>query len=259
MKDVIYNFINEHMMIHIVLIALCIAATIGAMFVDLVSGIMKAKQRGEARTSTGYKKTAIKAKKYFTPFIELCFIDLLCCVVIPFPVFSMIWTGYCIFCEFKSVREKSWEKAELRKAEKTMSVIIENKDDIAKIMAQILFDEGQGAISRNNEKPASPAALTALVDNVLDPLRTWWGKPITVNSGYRCPELNAAVRGSKTSQHMKGEAADIDTGDRQQNKLLFEYIRRNLPYDQLIDESNFAWVHVSYRADGNNRMQVLKL
>ena len=140
MKDVIYNFINEHMMIHIVLIALCIAATIGAMFVDLVSGIMKAKQRGEARTSTGYKKTAIKAKKYFTPFIELCFIDLLCCVVIPFPVFSMIWTGYCIFCEFKSVREKSWEKAELRKAEKTMSVIIENKDDIAKIMAQILFD-----------------------------------------------------------------------------------------------------------------------
>lgn len=77
-------------------------------------------------------------------------------------------------------------------------------------------------------------ALTALVDNVLDPLRTWWGKPITVNSGYRCPELNAAVKGSKTSQHMKGEAADIDTGDRQQNKLLFEYIRKNLPYDQLL-------------------------
>ena len=120
MRDVIYNFINEHMMIHIVLIALCIAATMGAMLVDLITGVMKAKQRGEARTSTGYKKTAVKAKKYFTP--------------------SMIWTGYCIFCEFKSVREKSWEKAELRKAENTMSVIIENKDDIAKIMAQILFD-----------------------------------------------------------------------------------------------------------------------
>ncbi len=89
--------------------------------------------------------------------------------------------------------------------------------------------------------------------------RTWWGKPITVNSGYRCPELNAAVKGSKTSQHMSGQAADIDTGDRQQNKLLFEHIRKNLPFDQLIDESNFAWVHVSYRADGNNRMQVLKL
>lgn len=140
MRDVIYNFIHDHMMIHIVLIALCIAATIGAMFIDLITGVMKAKQRGEARTSTGYKKTAVKAKKYFTPFIELCFIDLLCCIVIPFPVFSMIWTGYCIFCEFKSVREKSWEKAELRKAEKTMSVIIENKEDIAKLAAQILFE-----------------------------------------------------------------------------------------------------------------------
>lgn len=140
MKDVIYNFINEHMMTHIVLIALCIAATIGAMFVDLVSGVMKARQRGEARTSTGYKKTATKAKKYFTPFVELCFIDLLCCVVIPLPIFSMVWTVYCIFCEFTSVREKSWEKAELRKAEKTMNIIIENKDDIAKLVAQVLFD-----------------------------------------------------------------------------------------------------------------------
>lgn len=103
------------------------------------------------------------------------------------------------------------------------------------------------------------STLTALVNNVLDPLREWYGKPIVVNSGYRCPALNEAVKGSKTSQHMTGQAADIDTGDRQQNKLLFEYIRKNLPFDQLIDESNFAWVHVSFKADGNNRKQVLKL
>lgn len=101
--------------------------------------------------------------------------------------------------------------------------------------------------------------LTALVDNVLDPLRTWYNKPLTINSGFRCPELNKAVRGSSTSQHMTGQAADIDTGDRQQNKLLFDYIQKNLPFDQLIDESNFAWVHVSYRADGKNRNQILKL
>jgi uncharacterized protein YcbK (DUF882 family) len=103
------------------------------------------------------------------------------------------------------------------------------------------------------------ANLTALVDNVLDPLRIWYGKPITVNSGYRCPALNKVVGGAATSRHMSGQAADIDTGDRQQNKLLFEYIRKNLPFDQLIDESNFAWVHVSYLADGKNRSQVLKL
>ena len=101
--------------------------------------------------------------------------------------------------------------------------------------------------------------MTALVDNVLDPLREAYGKPIRVNSGYRCPALNKAVKGSSTSQHMSGQAADIDTGDRQQNKLLFDYIRKNLPYDQLIDESNFAWVHVSFRADGKNRNQILKL
>ena len=101
--------------------------------------------------------------------------------------------------------------------------------------------------------------LTALVDNALDPLREWYGKPLTVSSGFRCPALNKAVKGSATSQHMSGQAADIDTGDRGQNKLLFEYIRENLSFDQLIDESNFAWVHVSYRADGNNRNQVLKL
>ena len=154
MKDVIYNFIQQHMMTHIVLIALCIAVTIGAMFIDLLTGVMKAKQRGEARTSTGYKKTAVKAKKYFTPFLELCFIDLLCCVVIPFPVFSMIWTVYCIFCEFISVREKSWEKAELRKAEKTMSVIIENKEDIAKLAAQILF-ESKKEEKKEKKKPVS--------------------------------------------------------------------------------------------------------
>ncbi len=100
--------------------------------------------------------------------------------------------------------------------------------------------------------------MNALIENVLDPLRTWWGKPIRVNSGYRCKELNKAVKGSKTSQHMSGEAADIDTGDRQQNKLLFEYIRNNLPYDQLIWEHGGDWVHVSYR-EGDNRKQVLAL
>ena len=101
--------------------------------------------------------------------------------------------------------------------------------------------------------------LTALVDNVLDPLRTWYGKPIIVNSGFRCPALNSAVKGAATSQHMTGRAADIDAGDRQHNKLLFDYIQKNLPFDQLIDESNFAWVHVSYCDEHSNRKQVLKL
>ena len=101
--------------------------------------------------------------------------------------------------------------------------------------------------------------LTALVDNVLDPLRQAYGTPLIVSSGYRCPALNKALKGAANSQHMTGQAADIDTGNNEQNKLLFDYIRKNLPFDQLIDESCCSWIHVSYRADGKNRGQVLKL
>ena len=71
-------------------------------------------------------------------------------IIIPFPVFAMLWAVYCVFCEFKSVREKSWEKAELRKAEKTMSIIIENKDDIARLAAQILFETQKEKEDKND-------------------------------------------------------------------------------------------------------------
>lgn len=139
MKDIIETFIKDHMLMHIILIALAVTAMMGAMAIDFAFGVAKAKKRGEARTSTGYKKTANKAQKYFSPFLVLVFIDLICCVVVPIPAFSMLWAAYCVFCEFKSVREKSWQKAELRKAERTMNVIIENKEDIAKLAAEILF------------------------------------------------------------------------------------------------------------------------
>ncbi|MBT9919769.1 D-Ala-D-Ala carboxypeptidase family metallohydrolase [Bacteroides uniformis] len=101
--------------------------------------------------------------------------------------------------------------------------------------------------------------VQALVDNVLDPLREAYGKPITVTSGFRCPALNNAVKGSATSDHMTGRAADITGGSPRENRRLFYLIQElELPFDQLIDEKNFSWVHVSYR-EGNNRKQVLAL
>ena len=104
------------------------------------------------------------------------------------------------------------------------------------------------------------ANVTTLVDAVLDPLREAWGKPITVNSGYRCAALNRAVGGSPSSQHTKGMAADITTGNRADNRRLFQLIvDMKLPYDQLINESGFSWIHVSHRADGRNRGQILAL
>lgn len=100
--------------------------------------------------------------------------------------------------------------------------------------------------------------LQKLIEAVLDPLREWYGKPIRVNSGYRCEALNEAVGGSNTSQHRLGEAADITVGSKTENEKLFNYIKDNLPFDQLINESNFSWVHVSYR-EGRLRKQVLAL
>lgn len=100
--------------------------------------------------------------------------------------------------------------------------------------------------------------LTILVEKILDPLREMYGKPIIVNSGYRSPEVNVAVNGSKTSQHVLGEAVDITAGSKKENKKLFELIRDNFEFDQLINENNYSWIHVSYR-EGRLRKQILKL
>lgn len=102
-------------------------------------------------------------------------------------------------------------------------------------------------------------SLTKLIEAVLDPLREWYGKPIRVNSGYRCKALNKAVGSkAKNSQHLYGEAADITAGSKEENEKLFNYIKDNLEFDQLINESDFSWVHVSYR-EGRLRKQVLAL
>lgn len=102
--------------------------------------------------------------------------------------------------------------------------------------------------------------LAALVEKILDPLRERWGAPIIVSSGYRCPKLNRAVGGAKTSQHMTGQAADIRTVSDtvEDNKKLFNLIiKMGLPFDQLINEYNYNWIHVSYGP--RNRRQVLHI
>lgn len=93
--------------------------------------------------------------------------------------------------------------------------------------------------------------MTALINNCLDPLREAYGSPITVNSGYRGPALNKAVGGATKSQHMTGEAADLSTGSRTTNKNLYNLViqlknNNGFKFDQLINEYNYSWVHVSY-------------
>lgn len=100
-------------------------------------------------------------------------------------------------------------------------------------------------------------ALINLVKYVLEPLRMLYKKPVYVSSGFRSEALNEAVNGSKTSQHMKGEAADITAGSKKANRKLFELIKDNLTFDQLIDEFDYSWIHVSFTK--NNRNQILHL
>ena len=110
----------------------------------------------------------------------------------------------------------------------------------------------------NTPNPDVIKNLESLVEHILDPLREKFGKPITVNSGYRCPALNMAVGGSKTSHHMIGLAADITGGSVARNRILFSLIQElNLPFDQLIDEKNYKWIHVSFSE--KPRKQILHL
>lgn len=110
----------------------------------------------------------------------------------------------------------------------------------------------------NTPDDISVENLTLLADNVLDPIRELWGAPLIVNSGYRSAELNKAIKGASKSQHMSGQAADITTGRIGDNKILFGMIQKSgIPFNQLIDENNYSWIHVSYSE--RNRREVLHL
>lgn len=102
-----------------------------------------------------------------------------------------------------------------------------------------------------------------LAEKVFQPIREHFGVPIHISSGYRSKALNAAIGGSTTSQHCSGEAIDIDMdGSTVTNKQVFDYIKDNLVFDQMIWEfgtdKNPDWVHVSYESTGKQRKQILK-
>jgi zinc D-Ala-D-Ala carboxypeptidase len=108
------------------------------------------------------------------------------------------------------------------------------------------------------------ANMQLVAEKCFEPVRQHFGKPIGISSFYRCPSLNLAIGGVANSQHIKGQAIDID-GDifgHVSNSEIFAWIKANLQFDQLIweygNDENPAWVHVSYTS-GINRQQVLKL
>ena len=115
----------------------------------------------------------------------------------------------------------------------------------------------------NNPNEDNIENLQRLCDHVLQPVRDHFGKVVTVSSGYRSPDLCEAIGSSKNSQHAKGQAVDFEVFGLS-NAELVKWISENCEFDQMIlefhnlDEPNSGWVHCSYRADGENRKQILR-
>lgn len=115
-------------------------------------------------------------------------------------------------------------------------------------------------LSESNPQQAEIIAnLRNLCENVLEPLRQWYGKPITISSGFRCPTLNShpEVRGATNSQHMKGEAVDLHLPSIPIGRQWVEWLLDNVRFDHLIwehDRYGHYWIHISYkRVDQKNR------
>ena len=109
----------------------------------------------------------------------------------------------------------------------------------------------------NQPTPEHVQNIKILCERVLEPIRMKFG-PLILSSGYRSKVLNHYIGGSLKSQHCEGKAADLDMDgvDGVTNKEIFEYIKNELEFDQLINEFNYSWIHVSYNL-GKNRKQVL--
>jgi hypothetical protein len=114
----------------------------------------------------------------------------------------------------------------------------------------------------NTPTPEHQDNLKSLCTHVLQPIRDYFDRVVTVSSGYRSPELCTAIGSKITSQHAKGQAADFEIFG-VSNKELADYINQNLDYDQLIleywkeSDPNSGWVHCSFKTE-SNRKQYLK-
>jgi hypothetical protein len=127
-------------------------------------------------------------------------------------------------------------------------------------LAEVIRSSTAKRLGIKNEPTAEHLKnLKLLAENIFEPIREHFGRPIFISSGYRSAALNKATKGaSTTSQHSKGEALDIDMdGTEISNKQVFDFIKNNLNFDQLINEFDYSWVHVSYSSTGKQRKQIL--
>ena len=113
----------------------------------------------------------------------------------------------------------------------------------------------------NTPNESQLKCMKDIAEGLFEPLREWVGGPIKINSFFRGEPVNTAIGGSKYSQHMKGQAIDIDdTFGHKTNAEMYHYIKDNLDFDQLIwefgDDKNPNWIHVSYVTHRENRKKL---
>jgi 4-hydroxy-3-methylbut-2-en-1-yl diphosphate synthase IspG/GcpE len=102
--------------------------------------------------------------------------------------------------------------------------------------------------------------MQVLVRDLIQPIRDALG-PIRISSGYRNPELNRAIGGSSKSQHCKGEALDLQywRKGKMSNKEIYDWIvKSEIEFDQMINEFDYSWIHISLKSNGKNRKQILE-
>ena len=97
-------------------------------------------------------------------------------------------------------------------------------------------------------------AMKYVAENLFEPIREWYNAPIKINSFFRCVALNKAVKGSLTSGHVLGNSIDISGGNKIENKKIFDFIKTSgLNYDQVINEYDYTWIHISLKKTGNRK------
>jgi len=111
---------------------------------------------------------------------------------------------------------------------------------------------------KNTPNEVELDAMKYVAENLFEPTREWYDKPIKINSFFRCLALNKAVKGSLTSGHLLGNSIDISAGSKAENKKIFDFIKLSgLEFDQLINEYNYTWLHISLKKTGNRKQMLV--
>ena len=132
-----------------------------------------------------------------------------------------------------------------------------------KISKHITYEEAtKSSTALRNKIDNTPSEwqlqkMRTVANYCFEPIRKWYGKPIRINSFFRSAKLNELVGSTPNSQHVKGEAIDLDAGSKEENKKIFDWAKANLIFDQLINEYDYSWVHVSFKEGANRNLTVI--